>query len=152
VGACTRSSHVGCLAVAGSLISHTVWSRSGRSSTWVMPIARASMFVLPRGSPGTVGGFPGVRCCDAAVLRCYLMALDDAKTCSSPPIQLICQRSTAAPQLENAAAENIRFPPWKLAPDPSSGLPDPLCLGSRLPTLEIPKLPRLPTLGPRVGR
>jgi len=41
------SNHVGCLAVAGSLTSHTVWSRSGRSSTRVMPIARASMPVLP---------------------------------------------------------------------------------------------------------
>jgi len=29
-----------------SLTYHTLWSRSGRSSTWVMPIARASMSVL----------------------------------------------------------------------------------------------------------
>jgi len=42
-----RSNHVGGLAVAGSLTSHTMWSGSGRSSTQVMPIARASMSVLP---------------------------------------------------------------------------------------------------------
>ena len=41
-----RSSHVGCLTVAGSLTYHTVWSQSGRSSTWVMPIALSSMSVL----------------------------------------------------------------------------------------------------------
>ena len=154
MGACTRSSHVGCLTLSGSLISHTVWSRSGRSSTWVMPIAHTSMFLLPRGRPGTAGGFPGVRCCDAAVLRFYLMVLDDAKTCCSLPIQLICQRSTAAPHLDNAASEKkfhlgIKLPTQA---DPSFGLSDPLCLGSRVPTLEMPKLPRLPTLGPRVVR
>jgi len=55
LGACNRSSHVACLAVAGSLIYHTVWLRSGRSSTRVMPITRASMAVLPRGSPGHGG-------------------------------------------------------------------------------------------------
>jgi len=50
LGTCTRSSHVGCLAVAGSWICHTVWSRSGRSSTRVMPIARTSISVSLRGS------------------------------------------------------------------------------------------------------
>ena len=49
-GTCTRSSHVGCLVVAGSLICHTMWSRSGRSSTRVMPIVRASRSVSPRGN------------------------------------------------------------------------------------------------------
>ena len=47
LGDYNRSNHVGCLTVAGSLTSHTVWSRSGRSSTRVMPISRASMSVLP---------------------------------------------------------------------------------------------------------
>jgi len=42
-----QDSHVGCLAVAGSLTYHTVWSQSHRSSTRVMPIERASMSVLP---------------------------------------------------------------------------------------------------------
>jgi len=47
-GAYNKSSHVGCLAVAGSLIYRTVWSRSGRSSTRVIHITRANMCVLPR--------------------------------------------------------------------------------------------------------
>jgi len=37
LGAYNRSRHVGCLAVAGSLTYHTVWSQSGRSST--LPVA-----------------------------------------------------------------------------------------------------------------
>ena len=37
------------------------------------------------------------------------------------------------------------------APDPRT-LFSLFCLGSRLPTQEIEKQPRLPTLGPRVGR
>jgi len=50
LGTHTRSSHVGCLAVAGSLICHTVWSRTGRSSTRGMPIVRAGISVSPRGN------------------------------------------------------------------------------------------------------
>jgi len=53
------SNHVGCLTVTGSLTYHTVWSQSGRSSTRVMPIVRASMSVLP-----------GARARRAALLTC----------------------------------------------------------------------------------
>ena len=59
-----RSSHFGCLAVTGSLTYYTVWSRSGRSSTRVMPL-RAPACLSCR-EPGH--DFAGVRSCDTTVL------------------------------------------------------------------------------------
>ena len=65
LGAYNRSNHVGCLAVAGSLTSHTVWSRQVVNTG---DGHRARQHVCPAGSPGTAGSFAGVRSCDAAVL------------------------------------------------------------------------------------
>ena len=46
LGAYNRGNHIVSMAMTGFLNSHTVWSRSGRSSTQVIPIARAIMSVL----------------------------------------------------------------------------------------------------------
>ena len=71
------------LAVAGSLTSHTVWSRSGRSSTQVMPIARASMSVLPGARARRTASLAcapvtplccGLLCCARMMfMRCWLL-------------------------------------------------------------------------------
>jgi len=80
LGAYNRSSHDGCLAVAGSLTYHTVWSQSGRSSTRVMPIACANMSVL---SGARARRAASLACAPVTLLCCglFFLALYDA-SCS----------------------------------------------------------------------
>jgi len=114
LGAYNRSSHVGCLAVAGSLTYHTVWSQSGRSSTRVVPIARASMSVLPGARARLTSS---LACAPVTPLCCglFFLALYDAScsvgllhnTHALAPTQPI-SFATAAPQ-----ATALPSSPWK---------------------------------------
>ena len=107
-----RSIHVGCLVVAGSLTYHTVWSQSGRSSTWVMPIARASMSVLPGARALRA---VSLACAPVTPLSCgFFWVLHDAScslgllhdTYAAAPTQPISV-ATAAPQAA------LPTSPWK---------------------------------------
>jgi len=105
-----RSSHVGCLAVAGSLTYHTVWPQSGRSSTRVMSIARASMSVL---QGAWARRSASLACAPVTPLCCglFFLALYDASyslgllhdTYAAAPIQPIsffCRKGFAKLSLE----------------------------------------------------
>jgi len=134
-----------CLVVAGSLTSHTVRSRSGRSSTWVMPIARASMSVLPgararRAAPATQ------LCCGLLFCALYDVSCSVGllhKTYAAAPTQPI-SFATAAQEAAawQALLVSSSFFPQFLCELPTRP-PDPralfslFCLGSRLPTQEI---------------
>jgi len=118
LGAYNRSSHVGCLAVVGSLTYHTVWSQSDRSSTRVMRIARTSMSVLlgARARPGVCAG---VRSFGAAVLWfilfgivwCIMQCCAAAQyVCSSPhPAYLLCHRSPASRGFDKLSGSELDF-------------------------------------------
>jgi len=140
-GAYHRSSHVGSLA----LTYNTVWSRSGRSSTRVMPIARASMSVLPGARARLTAS---LACAPVTPLYCGVLFFGTvwcimqcwaaAQNYAAAPTQPI-SFATAAPQ---AAA----MPSWleidffsisMLAPYPSSRPSDLFSLGSRLPSKKL---------------
>jgi len=136
-----RSIHVGCLVVAGSLTYHTVWSQSGRSSTWVMPIARASMSVLPGARALRA---VSLACAPVTPLSCgFFWVLHDA-SCS---LGLLHDTYAAAPTQPISVATASGFTNLY---QPLNRLYQPL-LGSRTGSVfnfYATSRPKLPTLGP----
>jgi len=140
-----RSNQVGCLELAGSLTSHTVWSRSGRSSTRVMPIARASMSVLARARQVDSLACAPVTPLSCGLLLCALMYHAVLGCCTKhmqqpPPSLFPLPLQPRKPRLGKLSLSRAGCPLNFYA---SSRPPDPralfsiFCLWGPIPTQEI---------------